>query len=183
VVKPNSRRRTNTTSFSLRQSWGWEVTPTILRYMLTLATEFMPALAASRIISASEARGVGAGAPVSARLNVAGTGADDKLDKLSTGVPPPAPPAGEAVEAPAGARGQGPSARRTVEMAGAARDEERTGSEAHGDGLTQRRHRPWRTWRRGPLKKCIVAAPIFVHNHVGRTTRAPDVIVNGIRRD
>jgi hypothetical protein len=50
------------------------VTPTILRHMLTLATEFMPALATSRIMSASEARGVGAGAPVPARFNHDGTG-------------------------------------------------------------------------------------------------------------
>jgi hypothetical protein len=108
VVKPNCRRRTDTTSFfSLRQNWEGKVMPTILRHMLTLATEFRPALATSRIMSAREARGVGAGAPVSARLNLAGTGAPDKLDKISTGAPPPAPPAGEAVEAPAGAGGQG----------------------------------------------------------------------------
>jgi hypothetical protein len=81
------------------------VTPTILRYMLTLANEFMPALATSRIMSASEARGVGEGAPVSAKLNLAGTGAPDKLDKFSTGAPPLAPPTGEAVEALAGAGG------------------------------------------------------------------------------
>jgi hypothetical protein len=68
-------------------------------------------------------------------------------------------------------------------MAGAARDEERTGSGAHGDERMHRRHRPWRGWRRGHLKRRIVGAPIFVHNHVGRTTRAPDVIVNGIGRE
>jgi hypothetical protein len=145
VVKPNCRRRTNTTSFSLRQSWEWEVTPTILRYILTLATEFMPALATSRIMSASEARGVGAGAPVSKKINAVGTGTPKQIEKLSTGEPPPAPPAGEAVEAPAGAGGPGLSARRSVDMAGAARDEERTGSGAHGDQRTHRRQRPWRS--------------------------------------
>jgi hypothetical protein len=67
---------------------------------------------------------------VPARANHAGTGAPDKLDKLSTGAPPPAPPAGAAVEAPPGAGGPGPSARGTADMAGAARDEERTGSGA-----------------------------------------------------
>jgi hypothetical protein len=78
VVKPNCRRRTDTTSFfSLRQIWEKEGSPTILRHMLTLATDFMPALATSRIMSASKARGVGAGAPVSARLNFAGTGAEE----------------------------------------------------------------------------------------------------------
>jgi hypothetical protein len=55
--------------FPLRQSWEREVTPTILRHMLTLATEFMPALAMSRIMSASGARGVGAGTPVPASLS------------------------------------------------------------------------------------------------------------------
>jgi hypothetical protein len=103
----------------------------------------MPALATSRIMSASESRGVVSGAPVSASLNLAGTGVPDKLDKVSTGAPPPAPPAGEAVEAPAEARGPGPSARGTADMAGAARNEERTGSGAHGDERTHRRHRPW----------------------------------------
>jgi hypothetical protein len=67
-------------------------------------------------------------------------------------------------------------------MAGAAIDEERTGSVAHGNERTHRWRRPWRGWRRGRLKRCIVAAPIFVDNHVGSTTRAPDVIVNKIGR-
>jgi hypothetical protein len=115
-----------TSLISLRQSWEREVTPTILRYMFKLATEFIPALATSHIMSTSDARGVGAGAQVSARLDLAGTGAPEKLNKFSTGAPPPAPPAGEAVEAPAGAGGAGPSARGTADMAGAARDEERT---------------------------------------------------------
>jgi hypothetical protein len=145
AVKPNCRRRTDTIAFfSLRQSWEREVTPTILRHMLTLATEFMPALATSRITSASEVRGVGAGAPASARFNLAGTGAPEKLDKISTGAPPSAPPAGEAVEARAGAGGPGLGARETTDKAGAARYQERTGSGAHGDELTHRRHRPWR---------------------------------------
>jgi hypothetical protein len=144
------------TSFLLRQSWEREVTPTILRYMLTLVTEFMPALATSRIMSASEARGVGVGAPVSERLNLSGTGAPDKLDKLSTGAPPPAPPAGEAVEAPAGVGGPGLRARGTTDMAGAARDEERTWSGAHGDEPTHRRRRPWTGWRRGHLKGALL---------------------------
>jgi hypothetical protein len=61
-VKPNCRRPTDSTSFFLlRKSWDREVTPTILRHMLTLAIEFMPALATSRIMSASESCGVGAG--------------------------------------------------------------------------------------------------------------------------
>jgi hypothetical protein len=68
-------------------------------------------------------------------------------------------------------------------MASAARGEERTGSAVHGDERTHRRHWPWRWWRRGHLKRCIVAAPIVVHNHVGRGTRAPDVIVDGIGRE
>jgi hypothetical protein len=68
-------------------------------------------------------------------------------------------------------------------MAGAAHDEERTGTGPHGNERTHRWRRPWRGWRRGHLKRCIVAAPIFVHNEVGRTTRAPDVIVNGIGRE
>jgi hypothetical protein len=116
---------------------------------------------------------------VSAGAILAGTGAPDKLDKFSTRVPPPAPPAGEAVDAPSGAVVPGPSAKGTADMAGAARDEERKGRGAHGDERTHRRHRPGRGWRRGHLKMCIVAAPIFAHNEVGRTTRAPDVIVNG----
>jgi hypothetical protein len=67
VVKPNCSRRTETASFfSLRQRWEREVTPTILRHMMTLATELMAALETSSIMSASEARGAGAGAPVSA---------------------------------------------------------------------------------------------------------------------
>jgi hypothetical protein len=104
------------------------VTPTIFRHMFTLATELMPALATSRIMSASEARVVGAGAPVPARFNLAG-GVPDTLDMLSTGSPPSAPPAGGAVEAPpAGAWRPGPGARGTADMAGAARAEERTGS-------------------------------------------------------
>jgi hypothetical protein len=143
------------------------VTTTILRYMLTLATKFTLALATPRIMSASEARGVGAGAPVSAGAIFACTGAPDKLDKFSTRLPPPAPPAGEAVEVPSGAVVPGPSARGTADMAGAARDEERTGRGAHEDERTHRRHRSGRGWRRGHLKRCIVAAPIFVHNEGG----------------
>jgi hypothetical protein len=184
-VKPNCRRRTDTTSFFLpRQCRERETTPAILRHMLTLATEFMPALATSRIMSAREARGVGAGAPVPARVNHTGTSATDKLDKSSTDVPPPAPPAVAAVEAPpAGAGWPEPSASGTADLAGAARDEERTGSGAHGNERTHRRHRLWRGRRRGHLKRCIVATPIFVHNHVGRTTRTPRVIVNGNGRE
>jgi hypothetical protein len=41
-----------------------------------------------------------------------------------------------------------------------ARDEVRTGSEAHGDERTHWRHRPWRGWGSGHLKRCIVPAPI-----------------------
>jgi hypothetical protein len=58
----------------------------------------------------------------------------DKLDKLSTGAPPPAPPAGAAVEAPlAVAGGPGLSARRTADMASPARGEGRTWRAVHGD--------------------------------------------------
>jgi hypothetical protein len=67
-------------------------------------------------------------------------------------------------------------------MAGAALDEERTGSVAHGNERTHRRRRPWRVWRRGRLKRSIFASPIVVDNHVGSTTRAPDVMVNKIGR-
>jgi hypothetical protein len=70
-VKPNCRRRTNTTFFFLlRQIREREEAPTILTHMLTLATEFMPALATSRIKSANEARGVRPGAlPISSISN------------------------------------------------------------------------------------------------------------------
>jgi hypothetical protein len=144
----------------------------------------MPALATSRIMSASQARGVGAGVPVQARFNLAGTPIPVKLNMLSAGSPPPAPPARGAVEAPPAATGgPGPGARGTADMAGAACDEQRTGSGAHGGEWTHRQHRPWRGRRTGHLKRCIVAAPIFAHNHVGRTTRAPQVTVNGLGRD
>jgi hypothetical protein len=102
-------------------------------------------------MSASEARGGGAGAPVPARV--------------STGAPPPEPPAGAAVEAPpAGAGRPGPGARGTAERGGAAHDKERMANGHKGiNGRIDSAGRLWRG-RSGHLKMCVVAALFVFHS-------------------